>query len=311
MSAVPNKTATLAPNPGFWGDKAPYKKLVQQGVDEQGSRLQLVITGNSQYTEELTSLQLEQAQKAKLAVSNFCTTRVAFLVLDNKTKPFDDVKVRQAIARVVPYDEILKTVYRGFAKPWRSAFAPWLQGSTDEFWDYETDPEAAKSGLASVGSQPLTLYYYKGFGAGQQISVLIQQALKDAGVNVQLEGLLRSVAEKRKLAGELPFFLDDSDSPAIPHPLYALNYMYTTTAFQNMAHYSNKEVDGLAAQLAKATEIPAQNDLIKQANQILMRDLPYVPIAYTGTTGVNQKSLTGIAGQVTALVDYGRFHPAA
>src|SRR5262249_49872886 len=153
-------------------------------------------------------------------------------------------------------------------------------------------------------SKPLTLYYYKGFGAGQQIAVLVQQSLKDAGVNVQLEGLLRSVAEKRKLAGELPFFIDDSDSPAIPHPLYALLYMYTTTAFQNMAHYSNKDVDAIAAKLAKATEIPAQNELIKQANQILMNDLPYVPIAYTGTTGVNQKALTGVAGQVTALVDY-------
>jgi peptide/nickel transport system substrate-binding protein len=309
-SGVPNKTATLSPNPGFWGEKAPYKKLIQQGVNEQGARLQLVLTNNAQYAGELTPLQLEQAGKGKVNVTSFTTARIAFLVLDARVKPFDDPKVRQAIARAIPYDEIIKTVYRGFAQPWRSAFPPWFQGSTDEFWDYETDSAAAKSVLETVGGEPLKLYYYKNFGSGQQISVIVQQALKEAGLDVEIEGLLQAVAEKRKLAGELPFFVDDSDSPSIPHPLYALNLMYTSTAFQNMAHYSNKEIDAIAAKLAQTPEIEAQNTLVKQANEILMNDLPYIPIAYTGTTGVNQKSLTGIGGQLTSLVDYGRFRPA-
>lgn len=305
-SAVANKSATLVPNAGYYGPKAQFAKIIQEGVDDQSARLQLLLTGSAQYAEELTALQLSQvASNASTQVTRFTSTRVAFLSMDNTKPPFNTPELRQAIARAIPYDEIIKTVYRGYAERWKSAFIPWFQGVTDKYWSFDTDPAAAKRGLASVQGMSVELSYVQGFGAGQQIAVLVQQALNAAGLKCTLNGLLRAVADKEKVAKPgIPFFIDDSDSPAAPHPLYNLQYMYTTTAFQNMAHYSNPTIDKLTGQLAKTQGLAAQNKIIDQCNKILTNDLPYIPVAYVGTIGAESKTISGVAGTEVGLVYY-------
>lgn len=312
QSAVQNKSATLTPNARYWGQKAPFSTIDQEGVDDQGTRLQLLLTNTAQYTQELTPLQLAQADKGSTTtVTRFTSTRVAFLVLNTTVKPFDDPAVRRAIAQAIPYDDIIATVYRGYAQRWRSSFIPWFQGATERYWTTDTDAAAAARGLASVKGTSITLNYVKGFGSGEAIAVLIQQALNRAGLNVQLSGLLRAVADRQKVTGSLPFFIDDSDSPAVPNPLYQLNYLFATRAFQNMARYSNPQIDALTTKLAATTQIAAQNAIVDQCEQILARDLPYIPLAYTGTDGAHLKTLGDVGGDEVGLVAYKRLAPTS
>ena len=311
-STVPNQSAVLVPNPGYWGAKSKYAKVVQEGVNDQSSRLQLLLSGSAQYAEELTALQLEEVKKNKsTTATDFTSTRVAFLVMDNTKAPFNSTAVRQGIAKAIPYGEILSSVYKGFAKPWKSAFIPWFQGSSDKYWTYQTDPKAAAKLLKSVKGMSITLTYVQGFGSGQEIAILVQQALNNAGLNCQLQGILRAEADKLKVTFQIPFFVDDSDSPAVPHPLYNLQYLYTTKAFQNMARYSNAQIDTLTAQLQKvpAKNLAAQNKIIDQCNKILMHELPYIPLAYTGTFGAEAKTVKDVGGDEVGLVYIPRLTP--
>jgi peptide/nickel transport system substrate-binding protein len=313
VSTVPNQSAVLEPNPGFYGAKSKFAKVIQEGVNDQSSRLQLLLTGSAQYAEELTAQQLVQVRKTKsTAVTPFTSTRVAFLVMDNTKAPFNSVAVRQGIALAIPYQAILSSVYNGFAKPWKSAFIPWFQGSSDKYWKYNTNLKAAEKALKSVKGTSITLTYVEGFGSGQLIAVLVQQALNAAGLNCQLQGLLRAEADKLKVTFQIPFFVDDSDSPAVPHPLYNLQYLYTTKAFQNMARYSNPQIDALTTSLEKtpAKNIAAQNKIVDQCNKILMHDLPYIPIAYTGTFGAESKKVSHVGGDEVGLVYIPNLTPA-
>ena len=240
-------------NPNYWGKKPQIKKITQDGIDDSGSRLQLLLTGVADYAEELTPLQLDQvARSSGAAATNFTSTRVAFLAMNNNKPPFNTPALRQAIARAIPYNDIIKTVYRGRAKRWKTLITPWFQGATDQYWKYETNLAAARAQLASVKGMQVTLSYVQGFGAGQQIAILVQKGLNAAGLNCQLEGLLRAVADQRKVQGGIDFFVDDSDSPAVPSPLYNLQLYFTTTSFQNtLSHYQNPDIDKLAKSLAK------------------------------------------------------------
>jgi peptide/nickel transport system substrate-binding protein len=313
VSTVTNQSAVLEPNPGYWGVKSKFAKIVQEGVSDQSSRLQLLLSGSAQYAEELTAQQLVEVRKNKAtAVTTFTSTRVAFLVMDNTKAPFNSAAVRQGIAKAIPYQEILSSVYKGFAKPWKSAFIPWFQGSSDKYWNYHTDLKAAEKLLKSVKGQSVTLTYVEGFGSGQLIAVLVQQALNAAGLNCQLQGLLRAEADKLKVTFQIPFFVDDSDSPAVPHPLYNLQYLYTTKAFQNMARYSNPQIDALTTRLENtpAKNLAAQNKIVDQCNKILMKDLPYIPIAYTGTFGAESKKVSHVGGDEVGLVYIPSLTPA-
>lgn len=310
QSNIPGKRSVLVANPNYWGKKPQIKKITQDGIDDSGSRLQLVLTGVADYAEELTPLQLDQvARSSGAAVTNFTSTRVAFLAMNNNKPPFNTPALRQAIARAIPYNDIIKTVYRGRAKRWKTLITPWFQGATDQYWKYETNLAAARAQLASVKGMQVTLSYVQGFGAGQQIAILVQKGLNAAGLNCQLEGLLRAVADQRKVQGGIDFFVDDSDSPAVPSPLYNLQLYFTTTSFQNtLSHYQNPDIDKLAKSLAKNPNLNQQAHIANLAQKILMRDLPFIPIAYTGTNGAHAKSLSGIRSHEIGLPYWQDFH---
>jgi peptide/nickel transport system substrate-binding protein len=312
QSTTVNSTAILVPNPGYYGTKAPYSKVVQEGVTDQNGRLELLLSGSAQYAEELTALQLTSVKKNKrTAVTPFTSTRVAFVVMDNRKPPFNSPALRQAIARAIPYDEILSSVYKGFAKPWKGQFTPWFQGASGKYWKYNTDPAAARKGLASVKGTSVALSYVEGVGSGQQIAVLVQQALNNAGLNVTLQGLARAEANTLLNSGQMVFQINDQASPVVSHPLYMLQLFYTTKAFANYAHYSNPRIDALTTQLAAvpAKNLAAQNKLIGQAEQILMNDMPYIPIAYTGTFGAETTTVKGVGGDEVGLIRIDRMKP--
>jgi peptide/nickel transport system substrate-binding protein len=302
-STVPGRRVILEANPNYWGGVRKIKTIIQDGIDDSGSRLQLLLSGTADYAEELTPLQLDRvARHPKTAVTNFTSTRVAFLTMNVTKPPFNTPQLRQAIARAIPYDDILKTVYRGRARRWKTLITPWFQGATDEFWRYDTDLNAARAELAPVKGTQVTLSYVKGFGAGEQIAILVQKGLNAAGLNCQLEGLLRAVADQRKIQGQIDFFVDDSDSPAVPSSLYNLQLYFTTTAFQNaLSHYQNPDIDTLVKSLAKNPHLNQQTRIIRIAQKILMRDLPFIPIAYTGTNAAHVKNLTGIRAHEIGL----------
>ena len=100
-------------------------------------------------------------------------------------------------------------------------------------------------------------------------------------------------------------------NPIYQH-LYNLQYLYTTKAFQNMARYSNPQIDALAARLEKtpAKNLAAQNKIVDQCNKILMKDLPYIPIAYTGTFGAESKKVSHVGGDEVGLVYIPSLTPA-
>src|SRR4029077_13335070 len=100
------------------------ENLISVGETELSGRLELLEKGQGEIAEELSPdemLSLKDSQAARpVAVRG---NRLMWLILNNKMKPFDDVRVRQAINYLVPRDEIVKNVYHGMAKAWRGVIS--------------------------------------------------------------------------------------------------------------------------------------------------------------------------------------------
>ena len=72
QSTISGKRSVLVVNPNYWGKKPQITKITQDGIDDSGSRLQLLLTGVADYAEELTPLQLDQvARSSRAAVTGF------------------------------------------------------------------------------------------------------------------------------------------------------------------------------------------------------------------------------------------------
>ena len=276
---------TLEAFPEYSGPNPPQiQTVVLETVDDNASRLQLLLTDEAQFAYELTPLQLDEVEaNENTVVSIYPSSRMAFLGMNNSQPPFDDLAIRQGMAYAVPYDDILQAVFRGRASRWRTPITAILQGATDEFWTYETDPEMARALLEPLADTTLDLSYPTASFAAQEVAILIQAALGDAGVDVVLEALPENIYNEKRLGRQLLFFIDELDAPIIPSALFNFQIFYASDGVANVHDYKNPELDAVVQELAIESDIERQNELIREGQRILVEDVVMVPIAQVNT----------------------------
>jgi peptide/nickel transport system substrate-binding protein len=289
----------LEPNPGYWSNRSMPARIVHEGVPETSQRLQLLLAGSADVAEELMPTQLERvASDPKLKVTQMVTTKCSFIPMNNSVAPFDDPRIRQGIAYAIPYDDIVRSVYRGYARRWRAHMPDWFAGAgnTKAFWPYETNTQKAAELLAPIKGRSLTFAYAEGTSAGEQVSVLVQKGLNAAGLDVTLQKLPRSTYDAKKLQGQLPFFLDEFDAPIFVQSVYGFQIFFTShPSAGDLMHYQNaKKIDAVVARLLAAKTQAAQDLITRQGLRILAEDMPFVPIAMTPTNVAHTREVTGV-----------------
>ena len=73
-----------------------------------------------------------------------------------------------------------------------------------------------------------------------------------------------------------------------------LGPIYATDAGSNDGDYSSAKFDGLLREGAAEPDITAANKLFQQAQEILLKDLPAIPLWYSNATGAYSQSVSGV-----------------
>ena len=278
------KIVTLQARDDYWGAK-PTQTVVQQDVTEQATRLQLLLNQETDYAENLTPTQQEEVASSDVAhVIEFVSTHANHMSVTQEP-PWDDPAIRQGIAMAIPYDDIATTVFRGTGQTWKSAYAPWIQGYVEDF-AYQTDIAAATAALAPVSGETLTFNYSDAAPASELIAILVQASLAEAGLNIELEKLPTGVWDEqlRNRPTDLPNHFHHQNAPLYPTPYYALFLCCGTGGFDNYHNYLNEEMDELLAELKVESDAATIEELARRGQEIAMRDLPVIPIHWTGQT---------------------------
>ena len=264
----------------YWRDM-PTPEIVQQTITDQSARLQLILTGETDYAEDLTPLQLDEiAASDGGQVTRFAST-TGVLMSITLEDPFGDPAIRRGIAQAIPYDDLINGVYRGNALPFNSNLAPFTNGWTDEF-GIQTDMAAAQAALAPIAGAELSLEYGIGTLAGEPAALLIQAALNEAGLNVSISGNERTVQQNRVASRETVNFVDVLNTPLFPIATYYYDLYYLPEfGFLNWVGYDNAEMNELKPLLndESAPEFP---DAVRRFQEIGMTDLSFFPVVWTG-----------------------------
>jgi len=187
QSWTPGSQVKLTRNAHYWQKGLPYAESVTVRVF--GSEQALVSAARTGEVDVAWALVPSDAalltKSGKLASH---TTGEAFaewyVGVNVKSKPFDDVLVRQAIAHALDRDRITKQAFAGFGTatcvPWSTSL-PGLSGSDDTYYNY--DPAKAKALLKQAGalgaSAPIAI------GAGNSVAAavanIVEFNLSEAG----------------------------------------------------------------------------------------------------------------------------------
>ena len=264
----------------YWGPQ-PIPEIVQQNISDQSARLQLILTGETDYAEDLTPLQLDEVEASDIGqVTRFASTTGVVMSITLEP-PWNEPAIRRGMAQALPYDDLISGVYRGNAVPFNSILAPYVKGYTDEF-GIQQDMDAAKAALEPIAGSELTLDYGIGTLAGEPTALLIQAALNDAGLNISINGNERTVQQNKVASRSVVNFVDVLNTPLFPLASYYYDVYYPlATGFLNWVGYDNPEMDALKPML-NLGDGPEFDTAVTRMQEIGMTDLSVFPVVWTG-----------------------------
>ena len=143
----------LARNPGYWGTAASLEKATFKFIPDPAAAVAAMLAGDADAFANFPAPeslgQFEADPRFKVVIGS--TEGETILSINNGKKPFDDVRVRRAIAHALDRKAIVDGAMFGYGTPIGSHFAPHHPAYIDQTGRYAHDIDKAKSLLAEAG----------------------------------------------------------------------------------------------------------------------------------------------------------------
>jgi peptide/nickel transport system substrate-binding protein len=272
-------------NPDYWQGPPKIKTITYREISEANTRITELLTGNADIVNTV-SPELADRIKAepKTALQTVRSLRNVYLKINTKKKPFDDLKVRQAIAHAIDVPLIILSVLGGNAV----ATPGGVEGVG--VWGYfkgldkgyEYNPEQSKQLLADAGVKqgtPIMILSAKGrLLNDSDVVQAMAGMLQQVGFNPSVQLLDFTVVNDEwnaKYREEMDLHLwSNANNTADADYNYTTNFISTN----NGLYWSTPEVDALILK-AKATLDPnARMALYQDIGQKILDACPIVPL---------------------------------
>ncbi|NDL59263.1 peptide ABC transporter substrate-binding protein [Phytoactinopolyspora mesophila] len=217
------------------------------------------------------------------------TSSFTYMGLPLYQDEFQDPDIRHAMSMAIDRQAIIDAIFSGARTPATAVIPPVLAQHREDACNYcQYDPDtAADMYEAAGGPEELTVYFNSGAGHEDWTEAVANQWQQNLGVtDVTFESL------------EFAQYLDLHDNEEVtgpfrlgwvlsyPSPQYAMEPIYTTGQSSNYTGYANDEFDNLIREANGAPSPEEADALYQQAEDILLEDMPVIPMWYETRTVV-------------------------
>jgi len=296
------------------GPLPKVKRIVWRTVPSAGNRRALLERGDADISVDLPNkdfVELKQLGKLALATTPI-GNGIGYIGMNCKNPPFNNLKVRQAVAYAIPYQKIMDAVMFGLAVPLygAKADAP-IEVAWPQPHHYTTDLAKAKQLLAEsghAGGFETTLSFDLGFGAvNEPLCVLMQESLAQIGIQTTINKVPGANWRNELLKKEMPL-ISNFFSGWLDYPEYFFFWCYHgQNAVFNTMSYQDKEMDALidASRTAAANKDQATYEgSVKGFVEKAFAEVPRVPLFQPMLSVAMQKNVSGYRYWFHRQLDY-------
>jgi peptide/nickel transport system substrate-binding protein len=293
------------------GPLPKLKRVVSRVVPSAGMRRAMIQRADVDVSFDITPKDAAEmaADKNVKVVSSLMENTVQFIGMNVKMKPFDNPKVRQAIAYALPYQKIIDVALYGRARP--------LFGGPDIVtspeWPqphrYVTDPAKARQLLAEAGYPDgfeTTLSFDLGAAVvNEPLCVLVQEALGQIGIKVTLEKISganwRAAFSKKTMPLHSQMFGGWFNYPDF---YFFIVYDGSSDTIYNSMDYHSVEMDQAIEAAHYATDPEVYDRNARRFIQLAFDDLPAVPLFQPYLNVAMRPNVTGYRYLFHRQLDY-------
>ena len=303
----------LEANPKYWGNSSglPKTKTIIIKFYAASSGLALAMTAGDievafrqLATTDINSMKTNTALKVWETSGPF----IQYLCMQQKNAPFNNVVAREAVAAAINRTAIVETVFQGDAQALYSMIPTGMLGNTNAFKSIG-DPNYTKTQelLATLGYNEnnkftFTLWYETSghYPQSQQQALVLQDSIQKSGViTVNLEGrdwaAYRTARQEEimpaYILGWYPDYIDPDD--------YIQPFVSSSGGSWIHHNYASTQMDQLIEQARSTTDTAARTDLYTQINNLMVQDVPIIPLYEGNQFAVSKTNVQGIYLDIT------------
>jgi peptide/nickel transport system substrate-binding protein len=296
------------------GELPKVKRIIWRMVPSAGNRRALLERGDADVSYDLPNkdfVELKSAGKLNI-VSTPYSNGIQYIGMNVTKPPFDNLKVRQAVAYAIPYQKIMDAVLFGLAKP---MFGKAANGPTEVAWPqphtYDTDIAKAKQLLAEAGYPngfETTLSFDLGFaGVNEPLCVLTQESLAQIGIKCTINKIPGATWRTELNKKVLPLYTNVF-SGWLDYPEYFFIWCYhgKNSIFNTMS-YQSKALDAMidaAGAAASVGDKAAYDKNVKGFVDLAYADMPRIPLYQPYVNVAMQKNVSGYQYWFHRRLDY-------
>ncbi len=286
-----NDKVVIEKNKDYWKKGYPkLNKIIFKSIPENSARLNALKNGEIDLADGINPSDADGIKAdSNLQLFERPSMNVGYLGFTVTRKPFDNVKVRQALNMAIDRQAIIDAFFGGKGVPAKNPMPPVIGGYDDDIQPYEFNLDKAKQLLAEAGypdgfemelwAMPVPRPYMPD---GKKIAEAIQSNFAKIGVKAKIVSYEWATYLEKASKGEADAYLlgwtgDNGDADNF---LYAL-LDKDSIGSNNYSYYSNDKLHDILIKAQSEVDEGKRNELYKQAQEIIHEDAPWAPLAHS------------------------------
>ena len=282
------------------GKLPKIKRVVQREIPSAGNRRALLEKGDIDMTYEMPPKDfLEMSQGGKVnVVTTPIENAIWYVGMNVKNAPFNNVKVRQAVAYAIPYEKILdNAMYKRATRMWgdkdnKAAGTGWPQ-----VHGYKQDIPKARALMKEAGVEngfETTLSFdLGGATVSEPACVLIQESLAMIGIKATINKIPGANWRAALLKKDLPLILNRFGGWLNVAEYFFFWCYHGQNAVFNTMSYQNPEMDKLIDASRFETDKKKYETQVQSYINMAFDEVPRIPLAQPNMDVAMQKSIKG------------------
>ena len=297
----------VSANDRYWRGRPRIDRVVFRFINEPASLVDAMARGEVDFSPHVVDPIHFEKIRGSVSVSlvRNPALNITYLGFDVTQRPFNDPRVRRAIAQALDLERMTAFLGRGAVIPARGPLAPAVKGHDPTVKQAGYEPLVAKAALAKAGfgGRRVRLIHHEGYTIHAEVAGAIQNDLRRAGVTVDLVGkasfgdLLSAV---RAQEGEMFVSSWNVRGPYPERILFPL-FHSRSVPMTNLMHYGNSRLDALLEEALRLPDGPTQRHAYSQAQQLIVDDAPMVFLYHATRIAAVAKRVQGIEVNLGSL----------
>ena len=283
------------------GPLPQMKRVIQRDVPNAGNRRALLVKGDIDMTFSLPPKDFSEVARegGNIKVSSLpIENSIWYLGMLTSKPPFNNAKVRQAIAYAVPYDKLYESaLYGRGAKMYGAASNDVKTTAWPQPTGYKTDIGKAKALLKEAGFEngfETTLSFDLGNGTiSEPMAILVQESLASIGIKTTINKVPGANWRAQLLRKDMPLIVNRFGG-WLNYPEYFFYWCYhSQDAVFNTMSYKNPQLDKMIMNARFAESKAIYDGEVKAMLKLAYEEVPRIPLFQPLQDVAMQKNVQG------------------